>query len=78
MVKKLVVYGLGLAAPSLALSGIRRELDLEGTGNGGATVVESAPGTLGSLGLRARAVCAVVPLDTRAVRRISFDFAGPK
>jgi hypothetical protein len=32
-------YGVGLCAPSLALSGIVLELDLVGTGNGGAEAV---------------------------------------
>ena len=70
MVKKLVVYGLGLTAPSLALTGILRELDRVGTGKGGAMVV-SFPEALGKLGLLARCVCATMPFVTGALRRMS-------
>ena len=56
MVKKLVVYGLGLTAPSLALTGILRELDRVGTGKGGAAMVVSFPEALGKPGLLARCV----------------------
>ena len=59
-----MAYGLGLVAPSLALMGIFRELDLVGTGNGGFTI--SLLGTSGALGLRDRLTWAAVPLDFTA------------
>lgn len=62
--------GLGLAAPSLALRGIFRELDLVGTGKGGA-IMGSFPKTFDLLGLLPRCPCSTMPFETRAFRRIS-------
>lgn len=76
LVKKLVEYGVGLRAPSLALIGILRELDRVGTGNGGATVFASWEVAVDALGLPVRCVWAAVPLEMRAFRRISFDLAA--
>lgn len=73
LVKKLVEYGIGLRAPSLALVGILRELDRVGTGNGGATVVTSWIVAEDALGLPVRCAWAAVPLEMRAFRRMSSD-----
>ena len=68
LAKKVVVYGEGLCAPSLALIGIFRELDLVGTGKGGATVEASPFITSGALGLLARCRLATLPTDETPVR----------
>ncbi len=78
LVKKLVEYGVGLLAPSLALMGILRELDRVGTGNGGATAVTSWVVAEDALGLPVRCAWAAVPLEMRAFRRMSSDFVAMK
>lgn len=77
-VKKLVAYGVGLPAPSLALIGIFRELALVGTGNGGATVFVILPGISGALGLLVLCVCSEIPFARRALRRTFTSLETPK
>lgn len=75
LAKKLVVYGDGLCAPSLALIGIFRELDRVGTGNGGATVEASPFIASGTLELLGRGWLSTPPTDAMACRLFA-SFGG--